>query len=95
MPPGVIVRHGSRRPLCRPFPARPYPVELLELWRECQPDPQSTAVLEAYLDRHVDAGWREQADTGWKDRTPAAANDHMDRAEAYRVLGLQFGARPR
>ena len=66
--------------------------ELLELWRECQPDPQSTAVLEAYLDRHVDAGWRNQADTGRKDRTQATANDHMDRAEAYRVLGLQSGA---
>lgn len=66
--------------------------ELLELWRECQPDPQSTAVLEAYLDRHVDAGWREQADTGRKDRTQATANDHMDRAEAYRVLGLQPSA---
>lgn len=66
--------------------------ELLELWRECQPDPQSTAVLEAYLDRHVDAGWRDQADTERKDRTQATANDHMDRAEAYRVLGLQSGA---
>lgn len=66
--------------------------ELLELWRECQPDPQSTAVLEAYLDRHVDAGWRDQADTERKDRTQAAANDRMDRAEAYRVLGLQSGA---
>ena len=65
--------------------------ELLELWRECQPDPQSTAVLEAYLDRHADAGWREQTDTGWKDRTQATVND-MDRAEAYRVLGLQSGA---
>ena len=66
--------------------------ELLELWRECQPDPQSTAVLEAYLDRHIDAGWREQADTGRKDRAQATANDHMDRAEAYRVLGLQPSA---
>lgn len=66
--------------------------ELLELWRECQPDPQSTAVLEAYLDRHVDAGWRNQADTERKDRTQATANDYMDRAEAYRVLGLQSGA---
>ena len=66
--------------------------ELLELWRECQPDPQSTAVLEAYLDRHVDAGWRGQADTERKDRTQATANDHMDRAEAYRVLGLQPSA---
>ena len=65
--------------------------ELLELWRECQPDPQSGAVLEAYLDRHADAGWREQTDTGWKDRTQATVND-MDRAEAYRVLGLQSGA---
>ena len=66
--------------------------ELLELWRECQPDLQSAAVLEAYLDRHADAGWREQADTEWKDRTHATENDRMDRAEAYRVLGLQSGA---
>ena len=65
--------------------------ELLELWWECQSDPQSTAVLEAYLDRHADAGWREQTDTGWKDRTQATVND-MDRTEAYRVLGLQSGA---
>ncbi|MCB1823542.1 MAG: DnaJ domain-containing protein [Candidatus Competibacteraceae bacterium] len=66
--------------------------ELLELWWECQPDPQSTAVLEAYLDRHVDAGWREQAGTGRKDRTQATEHDRMDRAEAYRILGLQPGA---
>lgn len=66
--------------------------ELLELWRECQADPQSTAVLEAYLDRHADADWRDQTDTEWKDRTQATANDHMDRAEAYRVLGLQPSA---
>ncbi len=66
--------------------------ELLELWRECQADPQSTAVLEAYLDRHADADRRDQADTERKDRTQTTANDHMDRAEAYRVLGLQSGA---
>ncbi|QQS55310.1 MAG: DnaJ domain-containing protein [Candidatus Competibacteraceae bacterium] len=66
--------------------------ELLELWRECQSDPQSAAVLEAYLDRHVDAGWREQADIGRKGWTQATKNDHMDQAEAYRILDLQPGA---
>ncbi|NMQ18593.1 molecular chaperone DnaJ [Candidatus Competibacter phosphatis] len=66
--------------------------ELLELWRECQSDPQSTAVLEAYLDRHADASWRDQADIGRKDRTQATENNRMDRAEAYRVLGLQPSA---
>jgi DnaJ-domain-containing protein 1 len=65
---------------------------LLDLWRECQSDAQSLAVLEAYLDRHVEAGWREQVcDTG-----PTADSNRnsgvMDRAEAYQILGLQPGA---
>ncbi len=63
--------------------------ELLELWRECQSDPQSSTVLETYLDRHADADWREQAGTG---PAPAAENHRMDRAEAYQILGVQPGA---
>lgn len=66
--------------------------DLLELWRECQPDPQSVAVLEAYLDRHASPDWRE-----WlrEANRPADANHesgNMDRAEAYQILGLQPGA---
>lgn len=68
--------------------------DLLELWRECQSDTQSTAVLEAYLDRHAEAGWRERL----RDAGPAADSDRdsgaMDRAEAYQILGLQPDASP-
>lgn len=60
--------------------------ELLELWRECQSDPQSAAVLETYLDRHADASWREQVGNG---QTSAEGNNRMDRAEAYQILGVQ------
>ena len=67
--------------------------DLLELWRECQSDTQSTAVLEAYLDRHAEAGWRERLRAG-----PTADSDRdsgaMDRAEAYQILGLQPDASP-
>jgi len=64
--------------------------DLLELWRECQLDSQSVAVLEAYLDRHANPDWRErlrEADVD-VDKVSGA----MDRTEAYQVLGLQPGA---
>ena len=64
--------------------------ELLALWRECQIDPQSIAVLEAYLDRQGDPDWRErfrQAEAADATGT-ASRNRTMDRAEAYEVLGL-------
>ena len=66
------------------------PAECLLLWRECQTDPQSLAVLEAYLDRHGAADWRTQAtaDTG----APPADQVAMDRTEAYQILGLAPGA---
>ena len=59
--------------------------DLLELWRECQSDPQSVAVLEAYLDRHANPDWRERLREADVDKVSAA----MDRAEAYQILGLQ------
>ncbi len=69
--------------------------ELRELWRECQIDPQSAAVLEAYLDRHGDPDWRDQ----WRSAGPESssqsspgAGDRMDRHEAYQVLGLRPNA---
>jgi len=68
--------------------------ELLALWRECQVDPESVAVLEAYLDRQGDPDWRtrfRQAETA--DSAGAASRDKtMSRAEAYDVLGLSPGA---
>lgn len=79
-----------------PFAGRALPDlnvrELRDLWRECQIDPQSVAVLEAYLDRHGDPDWRDQ----WRGAGPesssqssAGAGDRMDRHEAFQVLGLQ------
>ena len=65
--------------------------ELLELWRECQVDAQSSAILEAYLDRTQDRDWRERAtaEEGSKyndDKSP------IDKEDAYAILGLKPGA---
>ncbi len=63
--------------------------DLQALWRECQIDQESVAVLEAYLDRQGDPDWRErfrQAEAA--DAAGTAHNKIMDRAEAYEVLGL-------
>ena len=68
--------------LLRDLPLR----DLLALWRECQVDAQSVAVLEAYLDRHADANWREQVHVA--DQADKVSGV-MDRAEAYQILGLQ------
>jgi hypothetical protein len=66
--------------------------ELQDLWRDCQADPQSVAVLEAYLDRHGDPDWRDQ----WRATGPesssqssSGAGGPMNRQEAYQVLGLR------
>jgi len=67
--------------------------ELLALLSLCRAqDPQSAAVLEAYLDRER-GDWRDSYDN------PAAGpqvrpSTTMDRAEALRVLGLAEGAGP-
>ncbi len=66
--------------------------DLLDLWRECQSDAQSVAVLEAYLDRHVEADWRARLyDTG-PTADPNRVSGAMDQVEAYQILGLQPGA---
>jgi hypothetical protein len=66
--------------------------DLLELWRECQSDPQSVAVLEAYLDRHAEVDWRERLRDADRAADPNRVSGTMDRAEAYQILGLQPGA---
>ncbi|MEP9348043.1 DnaJ domain-containing protein [Xanthobacter sp. KR7-225] len=68
--------------------------ELLELRRMC--DPQSLALLEAYLDRRAPA-WREniegdQGAGGVGGRGAALGGDAMTEQEAYQILGLQPGA---
>lgn len=64
---------------------------LLALLAECRiDDPDSAALLEAYLDRAY-PDWRQQDDGSAtaQGHTPSAA---MTRDEAYRVLGLEPGA---
>jgi hypothetical protein len=63
--------------------------ELLTLWQECQVDPQSAAVLEAYLDRTQGQDWREYRHHRQESTSHTTA---MDRQEAYEVLGLPPGA---
>lgn len=61
--------------------------ELLMLWRECQVDAQSVAVLEAYLDRYAKSDWREHVQGD--QHSPSPANSAaMTPAEAYQILGL-------
>ncbi|HRF44923.1 MAG TPA: DnaJ domain-containing protein [Candidatus Competibacteraceae bacterium] len=65
--------------------------ELLTLWRECQVDSQSVAVLESYLDRHAESTWRERLhDAGYRE-SPGSPG-MMSQAEAYQILGLSPGA---
>ncbi|MFO1371648.1 MAG: DnaJ domain-containing protein [Candidatus Competibacteraceae bacterium] len=67
--------------------------QLLELWHECQADPQSVAVLEAYLDRHH-VGWRDYLRGAASGEQPSSSDQPrpMSRSEAYEILGLQPGA---
>ncbi len=73
--------------------------DLLALWRECRAsDAQSTAVLEAYLDRLHGADWREAAGAGpsgeGQQEPGAVPGGPMTREEAYDILGLSAGAAP-
>jgi hypothetical protein len=65
--------------------------ELLMLWRECQVDSQSVAVLEAYLDRYAKSDWREHLQGDRYSHSPANSTV-MTPTEAYQILGLAPGA---
>lgn len=66
--------------------------DLKRLWREIRGDPESRALLEAYLDRR-DAFWREDlnGDAGAGQAGPTTAGA-MTEKEAYQILGLEPGA---
>lgn len=66
--------------------------DLLLLWQECQSDPQSIALLEAYLDRAYGEEWREKKEKSDQDRRSDAGSGPISPAEAYAILGLQPGA---
>lgn len=64
--------------------------ELLDLHRHCQSDPQSVAVLQAYLDR-MQPDWRQHASHS-DTHGDASANDAMSREEALAILGISAEA---
>lgn len=75
------------------------PDALLDLLAECRAaDPQSAAVLEAYLDRAHGPDWRNRQEAGGeKDGRSAggrAAKGGMTREEACEILGVAPGASP-
>jgi len=63
--------------------------QLLNLFKECNADPRSAALLAAYLDRHH-SGWRAQTSNGGP--SEPTANQGMSAAEAPDILGLESGA---
>ncbi|MCB1770828.1 MAG: DnaJ domain-containing protein [Candidatus Competibacteraceae bacterium] len=65
--------------------------ELLMLWRECQVDSQSMAVLETYLDHYAKSDWREDLQGDQHSQSPANSTA-MTLMEAYQILGLSPGA---
>ena len=67
--------------------------QLLELLSECRlQDPQSGALLEAFLDRNYGNGWRDQDSSKGKDSQ--AATGPMDRREAAEILGIKENSAP-
>jgi hypothetical protein len=61
--------------------------QLLKLLEECRlNDPQSAALLEAYLDRNHDNAWRQQ-DT-FQASSPTPPTSPMSRREAAEILGV-------
>ncbi|WP_075996225.1 DnaJ domain-containing protein [Salaquimonas pukyongi] len=68
--------------------------QLLELYGQIGEDPESGALLEAYLDRRMPL-WREHADPhGAEGERSAPASGTMTKQEAYQILGLEPGASP-
>ncbi len=66
---------------------------LLDLLADCRAeDPQSAALLEAYLDRNHGDAWRAQAGAGPASSAAAAPTSGMTREQALEILGLQPGA---
>ncbi len=64
--------------------------ELLELYAECQAqDQESTALLQAYLDRTHGEDWRERAHaSNTHDPGSTTPSAKISRTEAYEILGL-------
>lgn len=69
--------------------------DLIRLRAECKDDEPSCRILEAYLDRHHGAAWRNRADTREQPspgESVGGSGRAMTREEAYAILGLAPGA---
>jgi hypothetical protein len=67
--------------------------DLLALLGRCRAaDPQSAAVLEAYLERTHGEDWRDREESAGGAAHAPAGEAHLTREEALAVLGLQPGA---
>lgn len=65
--------------------------DLMILHRDCQPDPDSLQVLEAWLERcHPD--WRQNADSAGQQNSRSFSSSAMTKQEAFEILGLESGA---
>lgn len=70
------------------------PAGLLRLRQEVAHDPDSLALIEAYLDRRL-ARWRENVNQNPGARQGGSGRQQaMTEQEAYQVLGLEPGAKP-
>ncbi|GGE47361.1 molecular chaperone DnaJ [Agaricicola taiwanensis] len=66
--------------------------QLADLWHEAAGDPDTRALLEAYLDRRSPS-WRQHREADAEPRGRGAAGDGpMSADEAYQILGLQPNA---
>jgi DnaJ-domain-containing protein 1 len=66
------------------------PAEVALLWHDCRfIDPQSAALLEAYLDR-IHPSWREDVSRG--EREMRDHDGRMQPEDAYQILGIKPGA---
>lgn len=69
--------------------------DLLRLYEDCARDEPSHRILEAYLDRHHGAAWRNRRDASAQQsagESAGGAGRPMTREEAYAILGLAPGA---
>ena len=55
-------------------------------------DPQSAALLEAYLDRTQEASWHEHVDARTEETTDSSTSGPMNRREAAQILGVAADA---
>jgi len=65
--------------------------ELLSLYQEIKSDPESSALLESYLDRYH-PGWTDRAQSFSSEWNGSNGSGEMSKQEAYQVLGVAPGS---